>query len=58
MVSPKPAIINNCTFRKSPVTATLRGVVGDFYAGSRSFQNLLSGFVTTVKRLFESVVGT
>ena len=51
MVSPKRAMINNCTFRKSPVTATLqqlygdftatlRGVVGDFYAGSRSFEEL------------------
>ena len=40
MVSPKRAMINNCAFRKSPVTATLRGVVGDFYAGSRSFEEL------------------
>ena len=51
-------MINICTFRKSPVTATLRGVVGDFYAGSRSFEELLSGFVTTLKRLCESVMGT
>ena len=58
MVSPKRAMINNCTFKKLPFTATLRGVVGDFYVGSRSLRNLLSGFVTTLKRLFESVMGT
>ena len=40
MVSLKREMINNCTFRKLPVTATLRGVVGDFYAGSRSFEEL------------------
>ena len=40
MVAPKRAMINNCTFRKSPVTVTLRGVLGDFYAGSHSFEEL------------------
>ena len=48
-------MINNGTFRKSPFTATLRGVIDDFYA---RLMNLLSGFVTTLKRLFESVMGT
>ena len=51
-------MINNCMFRKTPVTATLRGVVGDFYAKVACLRNLLSGFVTTLKRLFESVMGT
>ena len=40
MVSSKRATINNCKFRKSLVTATLRGVVGDFYVGSCSFEDL------------------
>ena len=59
MVSPKRTMINNCTFRKSPVTATLRGVVqATFMREVARSRNLLSGFVTTLKRLFESVMGT
>ena len=62
MVSPKRAMINNCTFRKSPVTATLQRLYAELEATfmrevARS-RNLLSGFLTTLKRLFESVVGT
>ena len=40
VVSPKRTMINNCTFRKLPIMATLRGVIGDFYAGSRLFEEL------------------
>ena len=62
MVSPKRAMIKNCTFRKSPVTATLRRLYAELWATFMRevacLRNLLNGFVTTLKRLFESVMGT
>ena len=62
MVSPKRAMINNCMFRKSPVTATLQRLYAElqatFMREVARLRNLLSGFVTTLKRLFESVMGT
>ena len=40
VVSPKRAMINNCTFGKSPVTATLQRLYTDF---TRSCRRLLCG---------------
>ena len=50
MVSPKHTMINNCTFRKSgDFAATLRGVVEDFYAGSRSLRRFYDDFARSCR---------